>query len=235
MALRAFPSRRLLVSAALATALCAAGQAAAQGKLNGLYFGVRGAGSYGEVHDTEFAGATPPTTVNHDSDFVGGIGLVVGKYWHPSGLPLRTEVEYLHRFRLDYDYRYGPGNNIIGFENNVSSDSVMLSVLYDFRTGTGVTPYVGAAFGVVRHTSQSTRSALAPGGAATELTTETDNLAWGAQLGATVDLSMRWAVDLAYRFVNLGKVEDGRHPDGVTVTGDPYLAHDLLVTAHYRF
>jgi opacity protein-like surface antigen len=221
----------LLSACALGTLTSAA---TAQTKLNGLYVGVRGAGSHSEIHDTEFSGATTPTTVNHDADLVGGLGLVVGKYWHPSGLPLRVEVEYLHRFRFDYDYRYGPNGNAFGFENNVASDSILLSVLYDFRTGTGVTPYAGGSFGIVRHSSGSRRTALS-GGATTELTTETDNLAWGVQLGATIDLSVRWAIDLAYRFVNLGKVEDGRHVDGVTVTGDPYLAHDFLVTAQYRF
>jgi len=209
--------------------------AVAQDKLNGLYVGFRGVGSYSHIVDTEFSGATPPTTVNHDSDLVGGTGLVVGKYWHPNGLPLRTEVEYLHRFRFDYDYRHGPSNNLAGIENNVSSDSVLLAVLYDFRTGTALTPYLGGTFGVVRHSSESKRTQITPGGAVTELTTETTNIVGGVQLGATIDLSMRWAIDVAYRFLNLGKVEDGRHPDGVAVTGDPYLAHDFLITAQYRF
>jgi hypothetical protein len=96
--------------------------------------------SNGTIGDTEFAGAPPPTSVGHDSDVVGAAGIVVGKYWHPNGVRLRTEVEYLHRFRFDYDYRYGLIVNEAGYENNVSSDSMMLTTLYDFRTGTGVTP-----------------------------------------------------------------------------------------------
>jgi opacity protein-like surface antigen len=222
----------LLLSSVVASV---ATNATAQDKLNGLYIGFRGVGSVSQIVDTEFTGAPPPTLVNHDGDLVGGTGLVVGKYWHPNGLPLRTEVEYLHRFRFDYDYRYGPANNLAGIENNIASDSILLAVIYDFRTGTVLTPYLGGTFGIVRHSSDSRRTQISPGGAVTELTTETTNIVGGVQLGATIDLSIRWALDVAYRFLNLGKVEDGPHPDGVKVTGDPYLAHDFLITAQYRF
>jgi opacity protein-like surface antigen len=88
---------------------------------------------------------------------------------------------------------------------------------------------------VVRHTSESKQTLIAAPGGQTELTTEKDNIVGGIQLGATIDLSLRWALDVGYRFLNLGKVEDGRHPDSVLVTGNPYLAHDFLITAQYRF
>jgi opacity protein-like surface antigen len=231
------PTSRLRSSApvVLAVAVLVAADARGQSAPTGFYFGARGAGSFGQIGDTEFSGAPPPTTIQHDSDFVAAAGVVVGKSWTPIGLPLRSEVEYLHRFRFDYDYRYGPPANVVGYENNVSSDSVMLTTLYDFRTSTGVTPYVGLGIGYVRHTSKSKRDPQAMPGTSTERTTTTDNLALGVQVGATIDLAARWGVDLGYRFAWLGEVADGPQLDGAAIAGEPYLAHDLLLTVQYRF
>jgi opacity protein-like surface antigen len=230
------PIRRpLLACPALVAAGLAAADAGAETRRDGLYLGVRAAGSVAWIGETEFAGAAPPTVVQHDRDFVGAAGLVVGRPWTPAGLPLRVEVEYLHRFRFDYDYRYGPPANVVGYENNLESDSAMVTTLYDIRTGTAVTPYAGLGIGVVRNTSRSRRDPQAAPGGASERTTHRDNLALGVQLGATIDVAARWGLDLGYRFAWLGEVADGPHADGATIAGEPYLAHDFLVTVLVRF
>jgi hypothetical protein len=91
VALRFRDKRGCAAAVLVAAAACAGGgEALAQSKLNGFYIGVRGVGSYSQILDAEFSGAPPPTNVYHDSDIVGGLGLVVGKYWHPNGIPIRT-------------------------------------------------------------------------------------------------------------------------------------------------
>ncbi len=229
-------SARTVCIGALGVALATApAEAAEPVRLDGTYLGLRAIGAYAALHDLGLSGGGAAVESRADTDTIGGIGLVVGKYWHPSGLKLRTEVEYLYRLRFDADTRT-LASPVFGYETNLSTHSAMINLFYDFRTGVGMTPYVGMGAGYARHLASTERTRIdAAGNPQTARETTTDSLAWSAMVGATVDIDVHWGIDFGYRFADLGEVKDGPHASGETITADSFRSHELAITLHYRF
>ncbi len=134
-------SRRLLLATLVSLAPLAAGAAdsAADATVNrGLYIGAGIGPNW--TRDSDITG----TGINVDADFgTGWAGaLTLG---HAYGNGLRGEIE-LGRRSNDLDSLSGAASGT----GDVTAWSGMLNLLYDFKTGTPFTPYLGAGIGAAR-------------------------------------------------------------------------------------
>ena len=188
---------------------------------------------------------TGPTTgvLKDDSaqDSVAGGGLAVGFNWKRLGAPIRTELEYSHMVRFDYDTRpvFKDKLPAVGFEDNVSSSSLLLNVLYDFDIGSPRwRPYAGFGIGYTRTKSDVNWNDFNNKGGTTTVQNEQffrDNLSWALTGGAQFDFNANWFAEAAYRYINMGSVVAGFTPAGVKIESDTVYRHELRLGFGYRF
>jgi opacity protein-like surface antigen len=198
----------------------------------GDYVVYRGIGGYSLVDDvTETSGGK--LQIRNDEDIVGGMGFAAGYDWAKKGLPLRTELEYHYRARMDFDTRVVNGT-AAGFENQLSTHAVMANLYFDFKPLGAFKPYVGAGAGWVRNVSDVDRVPLA-GTAKEERTDEKDNFGWSVMAGVMYQISQGWQFEVGYRFIDLGEVKSGAFNDGTVMTAESYVSHDLILGLIYRF
>ncbi|MDE2361734.1 MAG: porin family protein [Hyphomicrobiales bacterium] len=91
------------------------------------------------------------------------------------------------------------------YNAGVSSFLMMANGYVDLGTWYGVTPYVGAGVGFVRHTMSGltdTAIGAATGGLAAD--TKKTNLAWALMTGLSFNVNDRLKMDLGYRYLNMG-------------------------------
>ena len=130
-------SRRFLLAALVSLAPLAAG-AADSAADKGFYIGAGIGPNW--TRDSSITG----TGINVDADFgTGWAGTLTAGHAYGNGI--RSEIE-LGRRGNDLDSLSGA----TGGTGDVTAWSGMLNVLYDFRTGTPLTPYVGAGIGAAR-------------------------------------------------------------------------------------
>ena len=197
----------------------------------GYYAGLRMIGSVADVNDSTGSGLGGTLLINNDSDLTAGAGFHVGYRW--KSMPLRTDLELSYRFRFDYDLR-DQGTTQVGYENNLATIGLLFNAVYEFRNKSCWTPYVGGTFGWAGNRSSTTRTNLTT--AATEdLDNTANNFAWGGTVGLVWQFAKRWDVDFGYRYINLGEVDTGQFATGERITADEYIAHDVLISANYRF
>lgn len=194
-----------------------------------FYFGLNGFGGWSDPGDISTSG-TGTIQERNTADLAAGGGAAIG--YRYGDTPIRVELEVMHRVRVDVDLRDTTNN--IGYENNLSSTTAMLGVAYEFRNDGNWTPFLGGHAGIARNTSEVDRDNLANG---TRVTTETDddNLALAASAG--VDYALTEVLDLgaAYRFSYLGGFDTGTLSGGDSIDGDPFTAHDLVLTVRFNF
>ena len=192
----------------------------------------RGIGGYSLVDDvTETSGGA--LQIRNDTDIVGGMGIAAGYDWAKKGMPLRTELEYHYRARMDFDTRVVGGTDA-GFENQLSTHAVMVNLYFDFKPMGSFKPYVGAGAGWVRNVSDVDRVPLA-GTANEERTDNKDNFGWSVMAGVMYQISQGWQFEVGYRFIDLGEVKSGTFQDGTVMTAESYVSHDLILGLVYRF
>ena len=200
---------------------------------------VIGGGAFlGDIH------SNGPTTGNlkddNAQDSVAGGGLALGFDWKRFGAPVRTEIEYAHMVRLDYDTRPIFTNTLpsAGFEDNVSTTTILLNVLYDFDIGyKWWRPYAGFGIGYARNTSDVNFNDFAIGGADTvrSETFHKSSLAWALTAGGNFDFNENWFGEAAYRYIDTGEVDAGNTARGVHVVADHSFRHELRLGFGYRF
>ena len=202
----------------------------------GFYLGGRLLPAFATVEDESLSGGRGGSFGKDGDDFdtTAGVGLRAGYHWNKHGWPIRTDIEYIFRFRNDFDTTE-QGDPKIGYKNDLQSHALLFSAYYDFATGTPWRPYVGAGIGWARNSSETTRESNDNSVAAQTLTTDTDNFAYSVQLGARVAISDSWVGDLGYRYVNMGEVESGRFSSGAEVTGDTHVSHDIVLGLVFLF
>lgn len=152
---------------------------------------------------------------------------------------------------FDYQYRYRTDLDVLAFtasldrpsqfHNNIATHLVEANLIRRFdTTWWGFRPYVGAGAGVVWNVSDSDFIVRELPGQIPETTTNEENtttdFSWNVQLGATKQMTERMALDLRYRFVTLGKVENGPYPDSPAEieTEDGIYANEIMIGINYR-
>jgi opacity protein-like surface antigen len=215
----------------LATGACSALLASpAQAKELGWYAGVDFLSAFAFADDTAVQGlAGPRINVEEDDLVIGGaaqLGRGFGSW--------RAEVEYVWRYRFDYNSDVVTASGTNRFKDNVQTQSVMVNLFHDFHNDEKWTPYVGVGLGVAGNKSEVDRRNLT-----TREFTSTDNtetgLAWSLMAGMLWDLNKQWKVKLGYRYVDLGEISSGAFADGTVHLADDHYSHDLTLGLQYRF
>lgn len=166
-----------------------------------------------------------------------GTSLLVGQHWSQYDIPLRTEIELGYRFRTDFNSREkrDTNNPQIGYKNDLSSTSLMVSGFYDISTGSPWRPYIGAGVGWARNSSSTTRASSSGAFTSQTLDTDVDNFAYSLQIGARVAISPDWVGEIGYRYINYGEVDSGRFSAGDQITADALIFHDIVIGIAYLF
>ncbi|MCC7049307.1 MAG: porin family protein, partial [Alphaproteobacteria bacterium] len=187
-------------------------------------------------------GATQGTLKDDSAqDSVAGGGLAIGYNWRRHGAPIRTEIEYDHMVRFDYDSRPAFKGKLqtAGFSDNLNTTTVLLNAYYDFDVGySWWRPFAGFGVGYARNHSDNAWNdfSIAPGGDTKRLEqSNTHNLAWALAAGASVDLSDTWFTEAGYRFLDVGKAENTFTPAGFKVEAERFYRHELRLGIGYRF
>ena len=114
----------------------------------------------------------------------------------------------------------------------LASHSLMANFYYDFDFGRtmGITPYVGVGVGLAYH-SMDDVTWIDPANNTWQIAgAEQLEVAWSLMAGASYQLSDRMALDVGYRYVDLGNARSERH-----VIADPTQDAQVLfedITAH---
>jgi opacity protein-like surface antigen len=140
---------------------------------------------------------------------VFGLGLSVGSdLSYSTSLPLRLEAEYLYHGNETYT----KSSNT----HDLSAHSILANVFFDLQTDTAFTPYLGGGGGLSCLNDRATVSDVTSKGSRW-------NFAWDLGGGVAWGLNENMALDLGYRYMDLGKSHD--------VTKDN-RAYNVSLTSH---
>jgi opacity protein-like surface antigen len=151
--------------------------------------------------------------------FNGGVGFKVLPFF-------RTEFALTYRtgYEIDSD-RLVPGSRAKGDVANLTG---MFNAYFDFSEIGRFQPYIGAGIGVAYNDVDSINA-----GGVTLSGESTTDLAWQVALGTAISLVPGIALDLGYRYVDLGEVKTGRSA-GLGLTGD-LAAHEVMAGVRIGF
>lgn len=215
--------KRTILALALLMALVLPGMAKAEG--TGMYLAPKFLMTIQETGTIERSGMGG---VDEYSQFTLGGALAAGyDFWPQYLVPLRVELEYALRGNSEKSWNYGRGMDFKGAWN---ASTLFLNLYYDFRNSTAFTPYVGAGLGMAFNYANYTFSSPGYHGNFDEHST---NFAWNVGAGVAYDITDSLAVDLGYRYVNLGYYEVDL-PDGAKLKNQP-CNHEFMLGLRYTF
>ncbi len=218
-------------------------------EINSLYFTPKLSYSYrmGDMSDAHWnsGGWSAKALGGEDDDSGFGIGLAVGTdigFYYD--VPVRVEIEYMYRSESEFkngpksvrDLR-DPSRTLSASQGfKVRAHSVMFNGYYDINTQTDFTPYIGAGLGLA-YLDTDYKASIASGGAGTSVKSSDQswNFAWSLGAGVAYHLSDVMALDLGYRYLDLGSGDAGSiHVSGQpgNYSGSPsvdYTAHEIVL------
>lgn len=209
------------------------------------YIALKAGASFDSVDGITNTSANPTgavlATVNQTShsDTTGVFGAAAGLNFKKWGAPVRAEVEYA--YRTDYNYNPNPNFTNAGTPskstNTLTTQTVLFNAFYDIDTGTKFTPFFGGGIGAAMHNT-STRGTIISTGVTGNSSNSRANFAWSLGAGVNYEITSHWSADLAYRYLDTGKVDFGNttssSTSGAMLTGDA-TAHELLAGVRYQF
>lgn len=229
----------VVVLPAMVVWVLAAGPAFADVNDLGWYAGFRAVPTLAQVEDETIIGGPGGVFRLRDGDLgsdrqaVIGAAAMVGYHWSKHGLPVRTELEYTHRFQLDFD-TVASGPPKVGYKTDVTSDTVMLNLYLDISTDYWWRPYLGVGLGWSRNHADSQRgdsSSLAR----PKSNNAVNNFAFSAAAGLRFAITSDWVGEIGYRYIDLGEIDTGAFSTGDRITADNYTSHDLVLGLVYAF
>ncbi len=169
-------------------------------------------GSNSTIHAP--SGKSEARTENTNAGFLGSVGYAFGN-------GLRVEVEYLHD-----QHNINEVGNTPAF-GHISNNAVFLNFLYDFNTGTMLTPYIGGGIGpdFVHLENYGT--------AAGRLNGDATVAAYQGIIGVAAELDRNWAVTADYRY--FGSFDP---KVSYSATGEARMSnasHNMVVGLRYKF
>ena len=174
----------------------------------------------------------------NDDDTNFGFGLSLGNdFSYSTSLPIRAEVEYVYHG----DAKFGKGPSVItsaaparvaSHSFNIKAHTLMVNGFYDFNIDSIITPYVGGGLGV-SYMKTDYKAHINGNGAPTNVKVSNNNwnFAWNIGGGAVYQFTEAMAVDVGYRYYDLGTAEPGS-VNTSDYRGSPkadYTAHELSV------
>jgi len=143
-----------------------------------------------------------------------GLGVSLGTdLSYSSSLPIRLETEYLYHGNQTFSV----GN----VNHDISAHTIMGNIFLDLQTDTEFTPYVGGGLGVAYLNDHVTSLA------GDDTKDKRWNLAWNLGGGIAWGLSESLALDLGYRYMDLGKTDGSRLASQPTMAEADLTAHEF--------
>lgn len=127
---------------------------------------------------------------------VGGFRLAYGAIFPAADNNVRAEIEYGYNGKVKLSEHFDNGNYV---DSQTKSQAVMLNGYFDFNTGTAFTPYVGAGLGYARLKNTLSNDEAS-------YSKSKGNFAWQVGAGVSYAVNNNVDIDLAYRFMDYGKV-----------------------------
>ncbi len=199
--------------AALSISFGLAGAASAQ-EVSGLYFTPKILYSYqqGDMGNGSWNNGAWRADANlgrEDTDSGFGAGLSAGyNIGYLNDIPIRVEAEYVYRGQASFGV--GPksfGANTAGQKFEVTAHSLLGNVFFDIPTATALTPYFGGGLGLAYlNTDYSTHA----NGNSVSNSGSDVNFAWNVGGGVAWSLNDSLALDIGYRYVDLGAADSGK-------------------------
>jgi opacity protein-like surface antigen len=169
--------------------------------------------------------------------FGGGLGYAWNNW-------LRFDVTGEYRGKVGFNaldrYFNDPNFFTNDYRATKSEWVVLVNGYLDLGTWWCVTPFIGAGVGVAYNKIEHFRDTnVIAGGGGWADTGSKSNLAWALHAGASYKVTSNFAVDLSYRYLNLGKAESGLlvNLDPTVFSGNPLRpvtfnsiqSHDLML------
>lgn len=171
-------------------------------------------------------------------------------------VPVRAEIEYAVYSQVKgetsgsgNDHSYGSVfTDFYGVKQELNIQTLFLNAYWDIKTGTAFTPWIGAGVGMAFVHSESSAyydfdygryRRFFEGSAAAQNTT---NFAWNVGAGIGWKVAEPLTIDLGYRFVSLGEVENatwgdviGRTPVYIKSKTERLYMHQALLALRFEF
>jgi opacity protein-like surface antigen len=160
-----------------------------------------------------------------------GLGLSAGyNLGYLNSIPIRVEAEYVYRGQAEFGA--GPrqyGGALAGQNFKVSAHSLLANIFFDIPTQTALTPYFGGGLGLAYlDTDYSTY--ISDAGINSVSSSSNDlNFAWNLGGGMAWSLNDSIALDMGYRYVDLGKADSGNVSinNFTSTSSTDYTAHEV--------
>ena len=215
--------KRCFAALALVCALALPGVAKAEG--TGMYLAPKFLMSIQNNYPTLEVG--PDSASENYSQFTLGGALALGyDFYSQFGVPVRAEVEYALRGNSEKSWSY----DALDVKGAWNASTLFLNLYYDFRNSTAFTPYVGAGLGMAFNYANYTFTTK---GYNANFDEHHTTFAWNVGAGVAYDITDSFAVDLGYRYVNLGYYEVDL-PAGAKVKNQP-SNHEFMLGLRYTF
>lgn len=172
---------------------------------------------------------------DRDDDF--GFGVSVGNdFSYSTDYPVRVEVEYLYHGEGKFSkgprvFQYGGTSHVFSHDFKTKAHSLMLNAFYDINIDSIITPYVGGGLGLSYIKSDYTASISGNTNDAFSLSNHDWDFAWNVGGGISYAIDNQMALDVGYRYFDLGTAEPGSRHDA-RYNGSPKLdltAHEIGV------
>jgi opacity protein-like surface antigen len=194
--------------------------------------------------------ATPPMIAsNYGFDAAPTFGLGVGYYYNDW---LRLDVTGEYRARANFHgneiYAFGGGNGTDEYSGSKSEWLFLLNGYVDLGTWNKLTPFVGAGVGFSRNTIHNFQDVChgcggvpANNGVSFASDSSKWNFAWALHAGVSYKVTNNFAVELSYRYLDMGKAETGsiisydftQNLPGSTF--DRLTSHDVRLGLRFNF
>lgn len=143
---------------------------------------------------------------------------------------------------IAHDRYTGGGGGTNEYTADVKGWLGLANVYWDIYNWCGITPYVGAGIGWATLSVNGLRDDNIPNlGVAYGADKTQTNFAWALYAGTSIEVSPQVALDLSYRYVNMGDMSSGRVTsyDGLdTYSGMHFkdiTSNDFLLGVRYKF
>lgn len=160
------------------------------------------------------------------SQFTLGGALAAGyDFWPQQMFPLRVELEFAMRGNSETEWSGGRGTADMTF----NSTTLLANVYYDFHNSTAFTPYVGAGLGLAFNYFGID---VNYGNHGYSMDDRQTNFAWQVGAGVAYSFTDNMAVDVAYRYLDLGYTEVNSHN---YETGIRPYNHEIMLGLRFGF
>lgn len=185
-------------------------------------------------------GTLPHSWKSSESDVFGG-GIALGYSLETMlNCPIRAELEYLAFGNKKMTKSANVLGNYTTYSQRVGVQSLFLNFLWDIRTGTRWTPYIGAGVGagfLSMKSSNTVDGGVYNGSLSTNYGDHT-RFAWNVGAGVSFTVNERLAFDLGYRYADYGQAKSGTvvAANGYALRGKSDITmHQFILGARISF